>query len=82
MSFFNKYVALVVDAQGRDANVLVEATNWGNALGQLEEAGCEVVENQTSDYDPEDLLTSDARAEVGVIGIDELLTNSNFLPHP
>lgn len=82
MSFFNKYVALVVDARGRSANVLVEATNWGNALKRLEEAGCEVVDNQTSEYDSEDLLTPESRAELDVIGINELLTDSDFLPHP
>jgi hypothetical protein len=81
MSFFNKYVALVADAAGRYATVFVEASNWGAAISRLEDLGCEVVENQTADYDSDDLQTKENRQEVGLIDIDDLLTQTDFLSH-
>jgi len=82
MSFFNNYVALVVDARGRAANVLVKATNWGKAIEQLENAGCEVIENQTSEYDPEELVTTEMYEGLGIITLEDLLQSTDFLPHP
>jgi hypothetical protein len=81
MSFFNNYVALVVDARGRDANVLVKATNWGKAIEQLENVGCEVIENQTSEYDPEELVTTEMYEGLGIITLEDLLQSTDFLPH-
>ena len=45
------YVALVSDLTGRYANVLVQANTWDQAIDQLEDAGCEVIEDQSEDYE-------------------------------
>jgi hypothetical protein len=46
---------------------------------QLEELGCEVVENQTDDYDIQELGTIDD--EIGVVPIHKLLTSTDFIAH-
>lgn len=74
-----QYVALIADATGRYATVVVEANTWSKALDQLEDAGCEVIENQSEDYEgcwDEDLK------DLGVLTINELLRNSDFVAHP
>jgi len=45
------YVALVADATGRYAHVYGNTNSWDQFLDQLEDVGCEVVEDQTSDYE-------------------------------
>ena len=72
------YVALVSDLTGRYANVLVQANTWDQAIDQLEDAGCEVIEDQSEDYEgcfPEELKEAD------VIPINELTTHSDFVVH-
>jgi len=74
-----QYVALIADATGRYATVAVEANTWSKAIDQLEDAGCEVIEDQSEDYEgywPEDLRDAD------VLTINELLSNSDFVAHP
>jgi len=74
-----QYVALITDATGRYATVAVEANTWSKAIDQLEDAGCEVIEDQSEDYEgywPEDLRDD------GVLTINELLSNSDFVAHP
>jgi hypothetical protein len=44
---------------------------------QLEDLGCEVVENQTDDYDIQELGTIDD--ELGVVPINKLLTSTDFI---
>lgn len=72
------YVALIADASGRYATVHDDATNWDSFCDQLEDVGCEVIEDQTEDYDgylPEEYQ------EDGVVTVHQLLTNSDFISH-
>ncbi len=71
------YVALVADASGRYAHVHGTAESWHEYIDQLEDIGCEVVENQTDDYDSFDL---DNLKECGVIPISLLLKDTDFIP--
>ena len=73
------YVALVADYTGRYAHVYGNANSWVNFIGQLEDIGCEVIENQTDEYDsfdPEDLK------ELDVVPIQRLVKDTDFVPHP
>ena len=67
------YVALVADYTGRYAHVYGNANSWANYIDQLEDIGCEVIENQTDDYeiDPSENLT-EYMEECGVIPIASL----------
>ena len=73
-----QYIALVTDLTGRYAHVEDHADTWDNAIDQLEDAGCEVIEDQSDDYEgcfPEELREAD------VIPIKELTTSSDFVVH-
>lgn len=72
------YVALIADDSGRYCHVYGTAKDWLDFVDQLEDLGCEVVENQTDDYDIEDLGTIDD--EIGVAPITKLLTSTDFIP--
>lgn len=72
------YVALIADCTGRYAHVYGNANNWVNFHDQLEDVGCEVIENQTTDY--EDDLTPEALEENEVMSITHLLKHSDFVP--
>jgi len=74
----NTYVALTADDSGRYCHVYGTANTWHNLVNQLEDLGCEVVENQTQDYDIQDLGTIDD--ELGVVPITKLLTSTDFIP--
>jgi len=50
MSTMNYYVALVADATGRYAHVYGKYIAWDEFCDELEEAGCEVIEDQSDDY--------------------------------
>lgn len=76
------FVALIVDAAARFANVHVPAQTWKEVIDILEDAGCEVVEDQTEEYDPEDLASAKALNKAGVMTIDQLLHHSTFIPNP
>jgi len=71
------YVALVADMTGRYAHVYGTAIDWPNFTDQLEEVGCEVIENQTDDYEPIDELTLDDMHEYGVVTVQELTTHTD-----
>jgi hypothetical protein len=77
------YVALVADYTGRYAHVYGNANSWANYIDQLEDIGCEVIENQTDDYeiDPSENLT-EYMEECGAIPIASLLKTTDFVPHP
>ena len=78
------YVALVSDLTGRYANVLVQANTWDQAIDQLEDAGCEVIEDQSEDYEEYGIGLSpllEELKEVDVIPINELTTHSDFVVH-
>jgi len=67
------FVALIADAASRYAHIYVPAQTWKEVIDILEDQGCEVVEDQTEDYDMSDLLTAEARKECGVSTVDELI---------
>ena len=75
----NTYVALVADVTGRYCHVYGSANTWHNYVDQLEELGCEVVENQTDDYDIQDIGMIDD--ELGVVPINKLLKSTDFIPY-
>jgi hypothetical protein len=75
----NTYVALIADVSGRYCHVYGIAENWSDYVDQLEDLGAEVVEDQTDDYDIQDLGTIDE--ELGVVPITKLLTSTDFIPH-
>lgn len=75
-----QYVALIADQTGRYAWVYLQANNWDTAVDQLEDLGCEVVENQSSDYDFKDLQTKEDRLEVDVVDIADLIKQTDFVP--
>lgn len=74
----NTYVALIADASGSYGHVYGIAKDWPDFADQLEELGCEVVEDQTSDYDIQDLGTIDD--ELGVVPITRLVMYTDFIP--
>jgi threonine dehydratase len=74
------FVALCADAAGRYAHIVVTADSWSHAVDQLEDAGAEVIEDQSEDYEPEDLATMDAREEVGAVALEDLGV-TDFIPH-
>jgi hypothetical protein len=76
-----QYVALIADRTGRYGNVYVKANNWDTAVDQLEDLGCEVIQDQSDDYDFGDLLTKEDRLEVDVVDIEDLLKQTDFIPH-
>jgi hypothetical protein len=71
------YVALVADMTGRYAHVCGTAIDWERFVDQLEEVGCEVIENQTDDYEPIEELTLDDLHECGVVTVQELITHTD-----
>jgi 2-polyprenyl-3-methyl-5-hydroxy-6-metoxy-1,4-benzoquinol methylase len=71
------YVALVADMTGRYAWVYGTAIDWSSLVDQIEEVGCEVIENQTDDYEPIDELTLDDLHEYDVITVQELITHTD-----
>ena len=71
------YVALVADMTGRYAWVYGTAIDWPSVTDQLEGVGCEVIENQTEDYEPIHELTFDELHEYGVVTVQELTTHTD-----
>lgn len=71
------YVALVADHTGRYAHVYGNANSWHQFIDQLEDIGCEVIENQTDDYDDFD---PGVLKECGTIPIDRLIKDTDFIP--
>jgi len=75
------YVALVADSTGRYATVYVPGRSWNNVVDQLEDIGCEVIENQTDDYEAEDFASAESMKEVGLWTIATLNNDSDFVTH-
>jgi cysteine synthase len=76
------FVALITDAASRYAHVYVPAQTWKEVIDILEAGGCEVIEDQSDDYEPEDLASEKAMNEIGVMTVDQLLKQSNFIAYP
>ena len=70
-------VALVTDRSGRYAHVWGEPRSWCLFVDQLEDAGCEVIEDQTEDWDG---CTKDEVAE-DCLTVHQLLNDTDFIPH-
>ena len=70
-------VALVTDRSGRYAHVWGVTSNWNHFVAQLEDIGCEVIENQTEDWDG---CTRDEVAE-DCLTVHQLLHDTDFIPH-
>ena len=75
------YVALVADVTGRYATVYVPGRSWSNVVDQLEDVGCEVIEDQTNDYEAEDFANAESMKEVGLWTIATLTNDSDFVAH-
>jgi len=69
------YVALISDATGRYAHVYGNANSWDNYIDQLEDIGCEVIENQTSEWDGDDKAIKE-----DCIHISNLMKDTDFVP--
>ena len=72
------FIALVADATGRYATVYGTAPTLHKFIDQLEDLGCEVIEDQTEDYEgywEEDMI------EDGLISIHQLITDTDFVAH-
>jgi len=70
-------IALVTDRSGRYAHVWGEPKSWDQFVDQLEDAGCEVIEDQTEDWEGS---TKDEVAE-DCLTIHQLLHDTDFIPH-
>ena len=68
------YVALILDMTGQYAHVYGNANSWHQFHDQLEELGCEVIEDQSNDY-----KSMEEIKESGVLDIDELLDNTDLV---
>lgn len=78
----NTYVALVSDYTGRYAHVYGNADNWGNYCDQLEDIGCEVIENQTDDYEDSLSQLDEQAKELDIVSITKLVDDTDFVPYP
>jgi len=70
-------IALVTDRSGRYAHVWGVPTSWNQFIDQLEDAGCEVIEDQTDDWEG---CTPEEVAE-DCLTIHQLLNDTDFIPH-
>ena len=68
------HIALIVDRSGRYAHVWGEAPSWNKFVDQLEDLGAEVVEEQTDDWDKDEIAED-------CVAINQLLSGTDFLPH-
>jgi hypothetical protein len=70
-------VALVTDRRGRYAHVWGVPRSWHHFIEQLEDAGCEVIEDQTEDWEG---CTRDEVAE-DCLTVHQLLNETDFVYH-
>jgi len=75
------YVALIADANGHYTTVYVSGRTWDNVINQLEDIGCEVIEDQTTDYEITDFIDKESMKEVGLWTISDLVSETNFVAH-
>jgi hypothetical protein len=71
------FIALVTDLTGRYAHVWGEAKNWSQFTDQLEDIGCEVIEDQTIEWQG---CSKEEIAE-DCMSVHQLLIASDFVPH-
>jgi hypothetical protein len=70
-------IALVADRTGRYAHIWTENCTWNQFIDQLEDIGCEVIEDQTEDWDG----CSKAEVQEDCLSVHQLLNDSDFVPH-
>lgn len=70
-------VVLVTDRYGRYAHVWGEPITWDDFIDQLEEVGCEVIEDQSTEWSD---CTKDEIKE-DCLSVHQLLNDSDFIPH-
>jgi len=80
MSTMNHYVALVADAMGRYAHVYGKYMTWHEFCDELEEAGCEVVEDQSYEYVTDNKVVFSELAADAVFTLQELIDAPGFTP--
>ena len=71
------HIALIADAAGRYAHIWSEARTWNQFVDQLEDVGCEVIEDQTIEWDG---CSKEEIAE-DCLSVHQLLNDSNFIPN-
>ena len=71
------HIALVADRSGRYAHVWGTAQNFALFTDQLEDIGCEVIEDQSIEWEG---CTRDEIAE-DCLSVHQLLNDSDFIPH-
>jgi hypothetical protein len=71
-------IALVADRTGRYAHIWSEARTWNQFVDQLEDLGCEVIEEQTDDWEgsSKDEIMEDC------LSVHQLIHDSDFVPLP
>ena len=71
------YIALIADRTGRYAHVWGSAPTWSQFHDQLEDAGCEVIEDQSEDWDgcDQDEIAEDC------LSVHQLLNDTTFIAH-
>lgn len=80
MSTMNHYVALVADATGKYAHVYGKHATWGEFIDELEDGGCEVIEEQTEDFGTHTEISFNELASLGVCTLKELIDAPGFTP--
>jgi hypothetical protein len=80
MSTMNHYVALVADATGKYAHVYGKYMTWHEFCDELEEAGCEVVEDQSYEYVTDNKVVFSELATDAVCTLQELIDAPGFTP--
>jgi hypothetical protein len=71
-------IALVVDSRQRYAHVWADVRSWSQFVDQLEDIGCEVVEDQSQDWHD---CTKDEIAE-DCLTVHQLLSDTDFVAYP
>jgi hypothetical protein len=80
MSTMNHYVALVADATSRYAHVYGKHMTWDEFCDELEDSGCEVVEDQSDDYVTDNKVVFSELAANAVCTLQELIDAPGFTP--
>jgi len=69
------YIAFIADATGCYAHVYGNANSWHQFADSLENLGCEVIENQTDDYESIDEIKECC------ISINDLKASTDFVAY-
>ena len=70
-------IALVADRTRRYAHVWGSPYSWNQFVNQLEDIGCEVIEEQTEDWDG----CTNEEIQADCLSVHQLIHDSDFVPH-